>query len=229
MTVLLSHKTICVSEKTKEQIARWPFIKNKLTVIYNGISRFSLDPSENKLLTVGTIAELHKIKGLDILLKAWSKFIRKHPARLLIVGEGEERENLENMAHNLGISGSVDFKGFVNDARSFLSHFDIFVLASRSENLPYAILEAGLAGLPVVATSVGGIPESIESGINGVLVPPEDSEALFSTLILLAEDNALRQRLGINLKASIQENFSFEKMVKQTFALYLTSSKNRSC
>src|SRR3990167_1092911 len=134
MTVLLSHKTICVSEKTKEQIARWPFIKNKLTVIYNGISRFSLDPSENKLLTVGTIAELHKIKGLDILLKAWSKFIRKHPARLLIVGEGEERENLENMAHNLGISGSVDFKGFVNDARSFLSHFDIFVLASRSEN-----------------------------------------------------------------------------------------------
>ena len=219
MTVLLSHKTICVSEKTKEQIAGWPFIKNRLTVIYNGISRFSLDPNENKLLTVGTIAELHRIKGLDILLKAWSKFIRKHPARLLIVGEGEERKNLENMAHNLGISGSVDFKGFVSDARSFLSHFDIFVLASRSENLPYAILEAGLAGLPVVATSVGGIPEIIESGINGVLVPPEDSEALFSTLILLAEDNALRKRLGTNLRASIQENFSFEKMLEQTFAL----------
>jgi len=219
MTVLLSHKTICVSEKTKEQIARWPFIKNKLTVIYNGISRFSLDPSENKLLTVGTIAELHKIKGLDILLKAWSKFIRKHPARLLIVGEGEERENLENMAHNLGISGSVNFKGFVDNARSLLSSFDIFCMPSRSEAMPYTLLEAGLAELPVIATPVGGIPEIIESGINGVLVPPEDSEALFSTLILLAEDDALRKRLGTNLRASIQENFSFEKMLEQTFAL----------
>src|SRR3989344_4451458 len=219
ITILCAHKTICVSEKTKKDVERWPFVKNKLVVIYNGISKFDLAEREDKSFIVGTIAELHRIKGLDILLTAWSKFIRKHPARLLIVGEGEERKNLENMAHNLGISGSVNFKGFVDNARSLLSSFDIFCMPSRSEAMPYTLLEAGLAELPVIATPVGGIPEIIESGINGVLVPPEDSEALFSTLILLAEDDALRKRLGTNLRASIQENFSFEKMLEQTFAL----------
>src|SRR3989344_4063814 len=191
---------------SKMGVERWPFVKNKLVVIYNGISKFDLAEREDKSFIVGTIAELHRIKGLDILLTAWSKFIRKHPARLLIVGEGEERKNLENMAHNLGISGSVNFKGFVDNARSLLSSFDIFCMPSRSEAMPYTLLEAGLAELPVIATPVGGIPEIIESGINGVLVPPEDSEALFSTLILLAEDDALRKRLGTNLRASIQEN-----------------------
>jgi glycosyltransferase involved in cell wall biosynthesis len=93
-------------------------------------------------------------------------------------------------------------------------------MPSRSEALPYALLEAGVAGLPVIATSVGGIPEIVENGINGVLVPPENSEILFSSLILLAEDAELRRRLGDNLKASIQEDFSFEKMVDKTLALY---------
>ena len=139
----------------------------------------------------------------------------------MIFNEGGERKNLQNMATNLGISDSVVFKGFVDNARSSLSGFDIFCMPSRSEAMPYALLEAGLAGLPVIATNVGGIPEIIESGISGILIPTEDSEALFSSLILLSEDAELRKRLGINLKHSIQENFSFEKMVKQTFQLYL--------
>jgi glycosyltransferase involved in cell wall biosynthesis len=154
------------------------------------------------------------------LLTAWSKFIKNHEARLIIIGEGEERQNLENMARNLGISDSVKFRGFVDNARSLLSNFDIFCMPSRSEAMPYTLLEAGLAGLPVIATPVGGIPEVIETGINGVLVPTEDVEVLFSTLVLLAEDENLRKRLGTNLKASIQENFSFAKMVEKTFNLY---------
>ncbi|MBI2673890.1 MAG: glycosyltransferase family 4 protein [Candidatus Zambryskibacteria bacterium] len=221
LTILLSHKTICVSEKTKEQIAHWPFIKKKLVVIHNGITPFKLAERVNPKFTVGTISELHKIKGHDILLKSWQKFIRNRDAQLVIMGDGEERQNLEKMAKNLDISDSVNFKGFVNNARLLLSNFDIFCMPSRSEAMPYTLLEAGLAGLPVIATPVGGIPEIIESGINGVLVPSEDSEALFSTLILLAEDKDLRKRLGANLKASIQENFSFEKTMKKTLQLYL--------
>ena len=221
LTILFAHKTICVSEKTREDVEKWPFIKNKLVVIHNGIARFDPAPRVDQTFTVGTIAELHKIKGLDVLLTAWSKFIKKHQAKLAVVGEGEEGSNLKNMAKNLGISDSVTFKGFVDNARTLLSGFDIFCMPSRSEGLPFALLEAGLAGLPVIATTVGGIPEIIESGINGVLIPVEDAETLFSTLILLAEDENLRKRLGMNLKSSIQENFSFEKMVKETFALYL--------
>ncbi|MDO8471225.1 MAG: glycosyltransferase [bacterium] len=220
LTILLSHKTICVSEKTKKDVDGWPFIKKKLVVIHNGTSSFSLAKRSDNSFTVGTISELHKIKGLDILLKAWSKFRKNHKAKLVIMNDGEERENLEKMATEFGISDSVIFEGYVENARSRLLEFDIFVMPSRSEAMPYALLEAGLAGLPVIATSVGGIPEIIESGINGILVPVEDAETLFSSLVLLAKDEDLRKRLGANLKASIQENFSFERMVKETFSLY---------
>ena len=220
LTILFSHKTICVSEKTRRDVEGWPFIKNKLIVINNGIREFNLAPRTDNSFTVGTTSELHRVKGLDILLLAWNKFVKKHKAVLIIFNEGEERKNLQNMATNLGISDSVVFKGFVDNARSSLSGFDIFCMPSRSEAMPYGLLEAGLAGLPVIATSVGGIPEIIESGINGILIPAEDSEALMSSLILLAEDEKLRKRLGANLKASIQENFSLDKMVENTLQLY---------
>ncbi len=221
MTILCAHKTICVSKKTKKDVERWPFIKNKLVVIYNGISRFDLAQREDKSFTVGTIAELHRIKGLDILLTAWSKFIKNHQAKLVIIGDGEEKENLENMAKKLGISDSVIFKGSVDNARSLLSGFDIFCMPSRSEAMPYALLEAGSAGLAVIATAVGGIPEIIENGISGALVPAEDSEVIFSTLILLAEDKDLSKRLGDNLKATVLKEFSLEKMARETLKTYL--------
>ncbi len=221
VTILLAHQTICVSEGTKKNVEEWLFVKNKLVVIHNGISGFDLARREDETFTVGIITELHRIKGLDLLLTAWSKFIKKHQARLIIIGEGEEEQNLKNMAKNLGISDSVIFKGFVDNARSLLASFDIFCLSSRSEAMPYVLLEAGLAGLPVIATVVGGIPEVIENGINGVLIPVEGSEALFSSLILLAEDGELRKRLGAHLKASIQENFSYDEMVEKTWQTYL--------
>ncbi len=220
ITIFLSHKTICVSSKTRKNVGGWPFIKSRLILIHNGVSKFDLVERNDKTFTVGTTSELHKIKGLDVLLLAWKKFIKKHEAKLVIINTGEEKSNLENMARNLDISDSVIFMGFIDNARSLLSNFDIFCMPSRSEALPYGILEAGLAALPVIATPVGGIPEIIESGRNGILVPVENDEILFSTLVLLTEDKELRKRLGTNLKSSIEENFSFEQMVTKTFALY---------
>lgn len=221
ITILCAHKTICVSEKTKKDVASWPFIKNKLEVIYNGIEPFELLPREDKIFTIGAISELHKIKGLDILLIAWSKFIKNRSAKLVIIGEGEERENLENMTNILGISDSVEFGGFINNARSMLSSFDIFCMPSRSEALPYSLLEAGLAGLPVITTSVGGIPEIVESGISGALIPPEDSESLLSSLMLFYDNPRVRDRLGASLKKTVEEKFSLEKTVKETEKVYL--------
>ncbi len=220
-TILFTHQTICVSNKTKNDVESWPFITNKLTVIHNGIRDFTPSPRESDNFTVGAISELHRIKGLDVLLRAWSKFIKKHQAKLVIVGDGEEKQNLINMAKNIGISGSVSFRGFIDNARSMLSNFDIFCMPSRSEGLPYSLLEAGSAGLAVIATSVGGIPEIIENGTNGILIPTEDSEVLFSSLMLLAGDGDLRKRLGTNLKSSIQADFSFSQMAKETLNLYL--------
>jgi len=240
ITILLSHKTICVSEKTMLDISHWPFIKNKLVIIRNGIAKFDLVGRTDQTFTVGTIGELHRIKGQDILLTAWDKFIKGRNAKLVIIGEGEERENLENMANNLGIpaspaggSGPVIFKGFVDNARSLLSTFDIFVFPSRSEAMPYAPLEAGLAGLSVIATEVGGVPEIIENNVSGILIEKparhrdssgaggENSEALLSALIKLFENQDLRKKLGENLKRKVETKFNLEKMVHDTLKLYM--------
>lgn len=228
LTILFSHKTICVSEKTRKDV-QFPFVKHKLVVIHNGINEFELlDRSSARtalgihddVLVVGTNSELHRVKGLDIMLDAWERYANKSDGILTMISDGELREVLENYAKELGLSDKVIFKGYLDDARKYLRAFDIFCMPSRSENLPYALLEAGQAELPVIATSVGGIPEVIENGINGVLVPPEDSETIFSTLILLSEDKTLRGRLGGALKETVHEKFSKEKMVKETLALY---------
>ena len=156
-----------------------------------------------------------------MLLKAWGKFSKKHEAQLVIMGDREERKNLEALANKLDIEESVSFRGHVEGARSHLHDFNIFVMPSRSENLPYAVLEAGIAGLPTIATKVGGIPEIIETGINGALVTPENSEELLSTLILLSDDGALRKRLGDKLRETVLNNFSLQKMVANTLKVYL--------
>lgn len=231
LTVMLSHKTICVSEKTCDDIRRLPFLKNKLRVVRNGIEKFDVLPriqAREKLgiendgrLVVGTLAELHPVKGVDILLEAWQSFSKKHETRLVIIGEGEAKDELEELAKILGISDSVTFMGYVENARNYLSAFDIFVLPSRSEALPYTVLEAGFAGVAVIATNVGGIPEIIKTGVNGVLIDPEEPDTLFSTLILLAENKDLRKRLGENLKETIITNFSAKKMAERTLSLYL--------
>jgi glycosyltransferase involved in cell wall biosynthesis len=219
-TILLSHKTICVSEKSKRDVSWLPFIKNKLAVIHNGIEKFELIPRTDTGFTVGTIAELHHIKGLDILLKAWKEFKKNNSGKLLILGEGEEKKKLENMAQQLGISDSVVFKGFVDNARSLLLGFDIFVLPSRSENLPYAILEAGMASRAVIASRVGGIPEIIKNEDCGILVPKENIQALTNALIKLTNDRNLRETLGNNLHKIVTEQFSKEKMVGETLETY---------
>lgn len=229
LIVWLSHKTVCVSEKTRAQIASWPFVKTKLVVVHNGIDSFETVSREEArreldapgdILLVGTLAELHHVKGLDILLEAWAKFAGGRNAKLVVFGEGEERKTLVELMNALDIKGSVELKGFVPDARRHLSAFDIFVLPSRSENLPYAVLEAGSIGLPVIASRVGGIPEIIEAGLSGALVEPENPRELLSTLILFADDTALRERLGSALKEKISGEFSLGKMARETFKQY---------
>lgn len=228
-TLLLAHKVICVSDGAKRDIENWPLVTKKVRVIRNGVESFNLlsrERARNELgitgdhLVFGSIAELHHIKGLDILLLAWSDFVKHSPAKLVILGGGDDKEFLEKLAESLGISDSVEFKGFVPEARQYLSAFDIFVLPSRSEGLPYAPLEAGIAKLPVIATSVGGIPEVIVSGVNGALVPAEDPEALLSSLILFRDNPRMRDRLGQELYKTVREKFSRQKMFDETFEVY---------
>lgn len=227
--IFLSHTTIAVSEKTKSKFSSWPLTSRKIKVVRNGIEAFPLlshTEAREKLkieegkLAVVTLAELHKVKGLDLILRAWQKFDQRFKAKLYILGTGEEKSSLEKIVSELGISDSVEFRGYVENAREYLPGFDIFVFPSRSENMPYAILEAGFAGLPVLSTKVGGIPEIIETGVNGVLVERERSDLLYSSLILLAESHEVRKRLGDNLHTTVLENFNLEKMTRDTLKVY---------
>jgi glycosyltransferase involved in cell wall biosynthesis len=229
MIVAMSHETICVSEAVEDTLATWPFIKGKLALIHNGIMPFELLPREEarkklgikeETYVVGTIAELHRVKGLDILLTAWADFSKNRNVTLVIIGDGDEGENLNVLAKRLGISDSVYFAGFVDNARKFLQAFDVFVLASRSEGFPYAILEAGSASLPVVATAVGGIPEIILEDETGMLIQPEFPEELRHVLDGLRRDSDLRKRLGEALHTFVDKEFNMHTMFDKTFGLY---------
>jgi glycosyltransferase involved in cell wall biosynthesis len=226
--ILLSHKTICVSEKTKIDAPKF-LNKKKLIVIKNGLdpvkvyerdyARKILEVNNDEFL-VGTLSELHRIKGLDILLKAWHMFRVKLPGKLIIFGEGEEKDNLLELVKKLNIENDVVFKGFNIDASKLISGFDVFIMSSISENMPYALLEAGSAGRAVIATRVGGIPEVVENNISGILIKPNDKDELVCGLEKLYKDSELRNNLGKALYDNVNTNFSLKKMIKETFKVY---------
>lgn len=231
ITILLSHKTIVVSERTREQIKIFPFTKRKITTIHNGpdtISFLSKDEARKKLLPnngntlwLGTIAELHKNKGLDFVIDAYSRIADEfRNTVLVIIGEGEERKKLEKAVADKNLTDRVFFVGFKADAAILLKAFDIITFTSRQENLPYVVLESGLAGLPVIATWVGGIPEIIINGESGTLVQKGDVDAIEKAIIELLADGDKRKNLGTNLHERVRENFTLSKMLKKTTSLY---------
>ena len=196
ITCLFYDKIICVSrndynEAIKNKIAP----AQKLTFIHNGINPadYNFQERMEKEFTVGAIGEATKNKGHKYLIEASKNF---PDIKLNIIS------NIPN-------------------ASKYLKNFDIFVLPSLKEGLPYVILEAGLAGLPVIASNVGGIPEIIENGKEGLLVPPANPEELAVAIKKLIEDKTLRENLAKNLQEKIQREFSLEKMLKETISQYL--------
>ena len=231
LTFVLSHKVILVSKAARRQARFFPFVQKKVSVIYNGIplvqlfsreeARAHLVPTSKRAFWIGTIGELHPIKGHSILIEAYEHVVPDVvDSTLLIIGEGQERSALERLMRIEGVSGSTHLLGHVMDAQRYLKAFDIFVLPSRSEGFPYVLLEAGRAGVSVVATNVGGIPEVITDDTTGVLVSYGDRVALTQALTSLALDTTRRERLGKALQEHIQKDFSITQMVEKTFSLY---------
>lgn len=236
ITVVLSHKTIAVSEAVKNDAQKWPFIAGKVVTIKNGITETEFfDRKEARLrlfargnirvpenaFVVGSIAELHNNKGLESAIEALAKLVVKnHSLYYFILGDGEEKELLNALVGQRGLQGRVFLLGFVDNASHYLPAFDAFILPSIKEGLPYVILEAGLAGLPVVASRVGGIPEVIEDGSTGILVPARNPEAIAESLEKLVTDQPLAKRLGEALRERVRVEFSLKRMLVDTIALY---------
>jgi glycosyltransferase involved in cell wall biosynthesis len=155
------------------------------------------------------------------MIEAMSKISKNHPDVIFIcIGEGEERQNLEKRISEFGLQDKVYLVGFVDNAVEIIKSFSIFVLPSIKEGLPYAILEAGNANLPVVATTVGGIPEIIEDMKSGVLVQPKKVSELTHAISFLIEQPSERKRYGTALKERINTNFDIAKMFDQTESVY---------
>jgi len=236
-TVILCHTTIAVSEKTRQDIEQLPLVKNRLVTIYNGlppikffdraVSRSNLLPGKSDKFWIGTISELHKNKGLDILIEAFAKVVKEMLGSslgwsliLVIISDGEEKANLQKLINEKRLDDRIFLLGQIPDARAYLKAFDIFTLTSRTEAFPYTILEAGLAGIPIIASEVGGIPEVITDPEFGILVPPENIKELDKSLLYMIKRDKYRKIVSANLKKRIQENFSIKKMVEKTIELY---------
>lgn len=209
-------------------------MERKMAVILNGADapmdvpadvvvrlRSELDwPSGQPI--VGTVARLHRQKGVACLLRAAPKILSAHPgARIAVVGDGPEGRRLRDEAHRLNLEGRFLFLGERRDAASVLSLLDIFVLPSLWEGLPFVLVEAAALGKPIVATAVDGVPEMLEDGRTGLLIPPNDPSALADAVIKLLQDKDEARRLGETARRLVPPRFPLRRMIDQTQNLYL--------
>ncbi|WP_437877474.1 glycosyltransferase family 4 protein [Sorangium sp. So ce513] len=169
-------------------------------------------------------AAFHPVKGHDVLLRALARLRDRGVAvTVLVVGDGDERDRIHGLARELGVDGKeARFLGFRKDVPDLLVGADFFVLPSRNEGLPLAVLEAMARRLPVVVTPVGGVPEVVHHEEHGLIVPVDDADALADAIERLARDRALGRRLGEAGHARVRDDFSFEKMTRKYEQLYFS-------
>jgi len=170
---------------------------------------------------VGNVAALVPHKGQRYLIDAAHLVVQHAPdTRFVILGEGELREHLEKQVHEHHLEKHVLLPGFRTDVLGCIKAFDLFVMSSVTEGLGTSLLDAMAAARPIVATTAGGIPEIVEDGVNGLLVPPRDARALADAILRALRDADLRGRLGDAGFARVNERFTVERMVAQTAAAY---------
>jgi glycosyltransferase involved in cell wall biosynthesis len=235
LTAIFCTDIIAISKKIEDQTRHLPTAHAKTSLIYNGVDqeseRYILPRSESRqkfdirenVFVIGTIGELTKNKGHEYLIDAVAKLKLKHPNStfaLLMIGNGEDEKKLRHLAASLDISNDVIFAGFRENASQYLKAFDLFVLPSIKEGLPFVILEAGLARLPIIATQVGSIPEIITHEENGLLVPPKSASDIASAIEEMITRPDLRSKLAENLYKTVTEKFDLQEMIEKTTEVY---------
>jgi glycosyltransferase involved in cell wall biosynthesis len=172
-------------------------------------------------VTVVAVGRLSPEKGFEVLVDA-ARLARQHDQRLgfVVFGDGPERAALERRIAQRGLAGHFVLAGFRPDVGGFLPHADLAAMPSYTEGLPVALLEIFAAGVPVVATAVGGIPEVVEEGVNGHLVPAGDPTALAGRIVDLARSAAHRQALGDNGRRRVREEFSVAAQAEEYLRLF---------
>jgi len=226
---------IAVSENLKNELISSGIEASRIKVLPNAVTslyakdeldvrrmgkRRSLDIGPNQFI-VGYLGRLSQEKGLIYLVEAIS-ILRNSgvPVKLLVVGDGPERAGLEKIVKDRELDPIVHFAGFQADAENWLPAFDILVLPSLTEGTPMALLEAMAAGIPVIATAVGGVPKVVADGVNGLLVEPGSSCAISEKIQLLWANSDLSMGLGRAGFRTIQNEYNIDKWCRTITNLY---------
>lgn len=232
----LTHRFLVNAQSIRDYVrSRERVPAGKIEVIYNGLEldgyrvnhaeirqtvrvELGVAPDAPVLIQVGN---LRPIKGINVLVDAAKAVFARHPkARLLIVGEGPERDRIAAQVKNLGLDRNIMLLGGRKDVARLLLAADIGVLASHSEGMSNAVIEYMAAGLAVVATRVGGNPELIQDGISGCLVPPGDGDSLAAALQRFIDEPEFARRLGSTARSQAFERFDVGRCVSQTQSFY---------
>jgi glycosyltransferase involved in cell wall biosynthesis len=225
---------ICVSERVRRSYAeRFPALAGRFVDIPNGIrvqdyeklppraecrAQFKLLPGAK---LIGTVGRMTPVKNHKLLIEALFRVRQTmNDVHLAIIGEGELRESLAAYAADLGVSEYVSLVKESQKIDYFYGAIDIFCLSSDSEGMPLSLLEALASGVPVVSTEVGGIPEVIESGKTGYLVPKGSAEFLAKRILELLQDPSKAAELALSGRAMVRERFAAEKMIRAIEAVY---------
>ena len=213
-------------------VSRDGFNPARIRVIHNGVEvarfrgdrglRQTLFPSLDACKLIVLVGNMHTdVKGQDVLIAAAPAVLREFPdTRFVLVGDGVRRHVFEEMATEAGVKNHFLWLGRRADVADILACCDLAVLPSRAEGFPNAVLEYLAAGLPTIATRVGGIPELIEDGVTGVLVAPEDPSALSSAILSLLRAPGNARCIAVSGHESAVQKYSFERMLGEVEALY---------
>jgi L-malate glycosyltransferase len=227
-------RVFTVSGELKRHLVAEGFSDTSVDVIYNGIdvgplpgrpermsARQELGVTDDRFL-IATIGRLDPVKDFGTLIAAVARMPATRNPTLLIIGDGPERSPLEALADEQPGEPRVRFLGHRDDARKWLAACDVYVNSSVSEGISLTILEGMAAGLPVVATQVGGTPEIVNDSC-GRLIPPRSAAALADALQVLSEHPGLRRELGDGARQRVERRFTLERMVGEYRAAYLSS------
>ncbi|MFA6428748.1 MAG: glycosyltransferase [Candidatus Buchananbacteria bacterium] len=235
ISLTLTDQIICVSEFDRQSIINAKLCSaSKLITIHNALDLSELkflsreearqellnNPTNDQLI-IGTVANFYSTKGLNYFIKALALLKNNLPQKFfaVIIGDGELRPKLEQQIKKLGLTENILLAGYLPKAWQYLKAFDIYVCSSVKEGLPYSILQAQAAGLPIISTNVGGIPEIITDGQNGLLVETKNPTKLAEKIKLLTKNKPWRDQLGVGVKPTA-EKFSQQQLVDQTASLY---------
>ncbi len=210
---------IAVSKYIRSKMIESGILSEDISVIYNGVDFTEPTERPHKRLVVGSVGRLHKVKGFDILIKAFS-LLDNQRLRLKIAGDGDELNDLKKLAEELGVGDRVEFVGFQKDINKFLDSLDIYVQSSRSEGFGLALVEAMSRKLPVVVTPVGSLGEIVRDGETGLISTGIEPNGLVDDISFMVENYQESKQMGENAYKFVVEKFNKDKWVKATVKAY---------